>query len=119
MVSLPEGHSIKCLLDDLKLNVSDFGLFRRVIYPLSTWLHQTASFFEASPVFRVDPLLQSVHLDSKQRKILELLISGETNKEIANIINLYEQGLEYHVGILLEKFTPPDRNELRAKLLKI
>jgi DNA-binding CsgD family transcriptional regulator len=63
--------------------------------------------------------LERMNLNQKQITILEMIAKGETNKGIAHVVNLSEQGVKYHVGNLLEIFQTKNRLELRSKLHKI
>ena len=60
--------------------------------------------------------LQRLSLNSTQIKVLEMLMKGMSNKEIAEIVNLSEQGVKYHVGNLFRRFHTTGRNELREKI---
>ncbi|MBK9295153.1 MAG: hypothetical protein IPM57_12075 [Oligoflexia bacterium] len=57
-----------------------------------------------------------LHLSDKQSTIVELLLNGRSNKEIAKSINLTEQAIKYHVGNMLSKFQCKNRKELRSKI---
>jgi two-component system, LuxR family, response regulator FixJ len=57
--------------------------------------------------------LQRLGLNATQLRVMELLISGRSNKEIASVVNLTEQGIKYHVSNLLEKFEVKNRVQLR------
>ncbi len=60
--------------------------------------------------------LQSLNLNSTQIKILDMLLKGLGNKEIASRVNLSEHGVKYHVRNLLRRFESSDRSELRNKI---
>ncbi len=60
--------------------------------------------------------LQDLNLNSTQIRVLEMLMKGLSNKEIADIVNLSEQGIKYHIGNLLKKFNSENRSTLRVKI---
>jgi FixJ family two-component response regulator len=60
--------------------------------------------------------LEGLNLSHAQIRITELLLQGLSNKQIANIVNLSEQGVKYHLSNLLEKFQVTNRIELRSKI---
>lgn len=63
--------------------------------------------------------LQKLDLNSTRIRILECVLTGMSNKEIASRMHLSEQGIKYHVGHLLKKFIAKNRAELKAKVLDI
>ena len=65
------------------------------------------------------PKLESLNLNSTQIKVLDMLMKGLTNKEIADMVNLSEQGVKYHVGNLFKKFETSSRSTLRTKIWEI
>lgn len=46
----------------------------------------------------------SAHVTAQERSILERLVEGETNKEIATALGLSEQCVKYHVTKLMHRF---------------
>jgi DNA-binding NarL/FixJ family response regulator len=60
--------------------------------------------------------LEGLNLNSTQIKILEMLMKGLSNKEIAGVVKLSEQGVKYHVGNLFKRFDTNNRGELRDKI---
>ena len=58
-------------------------------------------------------------LSTSKNRILEFLLKGFSNKEIADRINISEQGVKYHVSGLFKKFDATNRTELRDKIWKI
>lgn len=63
--------------------------------------------------------LERLGFNSKQTTILEYIAQGECNKKIAEIVSLSEQGVKYHVGILLKYFNVKNRRELQLRLQEI
>jgi DNA-binding CsgD family transcriptional regulator len=60
--------------------------------------------------------LEGLGYSVKQAEILEQLSMGECNKKIADIVHLSEQGVKYHVGILLKDFEVDNRKDLQKRL---
>jgi DNA-binding NarL/FixJ family response regulator len=60
--------------------------------------------------------LSCLDLNTQQQAILEMLISGLTNQQIAKNVNLSEPTIKYHVGKLLKKYETADRIELKTKI---
>ena len=58
-------------------------------------------------------------LSKTQIRVLERILAGEGNKEIALKVNLSEQGIKYHVGILLKVFNAVSRADLRNKIIQM
>lgn len=63
--------------------------------------------------------LQSLNLSAKQTEILEFLLQGKTNREIANTVKLSEPTVKYHVGELFKQFATTNRFELKEKVRSI
>jgi FixJ family two-component response regulator len=63
--------------------------------------------------------LQDLNLSSNQIRILELLTQGKSNKEIAGVINISEQGVKYHIGNLFRRFSATCRNDLKSIVRKL
>ena len=58
---------------------------------------------------RTDTVL---HLTPREREVLELVLRGEQNKEIAAQLGIVEQSVKQHVSDLLRKFGVPNRAAL-------
>jgi FixJ family two-component response regulator len=63
--------------------------------------------------------LRTLTLNTLQAKILETLLRGGSNKEIAHSVNLSEQGVKYHISSLLKKFSSINRKELKHKVWQL
>lgn len=63
--------------------------------------------------------LEKMGYNSKQVQILEFMAQGECNKKIASSVNLSEQGVKYHVGIMLKRFNVKNRRDLQKKLQEL
>ncbi len=60
--------------------------------------------------------LQSYGLSNLQINILDFILKGKSNREIAEAVQLAEQTIKYHVGNLLTKFGAENRVILRTKV---
>ena len=69
-----------------------------------------------STVNLIKSKLEKSDLTSRQILILENVLRGACNKEIANIVNITEQGIKYHISGFLKKFQVKNRKELRLKV---
>lgn len=63
----------------------------------------------------LDPLS---HLTAREEQIMSLLLSGESNKEIANALGIAERTVKYHVSNILSKSQVSSRKELLEKVKK-
>ena len=63
--------------------------------------------------------LQKLNVNLAQARILEMVLKGMSNKEIAEIINLSEQGVKYHMGNLLKKFASKNRSDLKVTVSRL
>jgi DNA-binding CsgD family transcriptional regulator len=55
---------------------------------------------------------RSVKLTRRQEEVLNGVIRGQANKEIASALNLSERTVKFHLSALLAKFCVPGRMEL-------
>jgi FixJ family two-component response regulator len=60
--------------------------------------------------------LETLSLNQKHVIIVEMLLKGMGNKEIGTALNISEQGIKYHVGRLLKRFSAKNRGDLRDKI---
>jgi DNA-binding NarL/FixJ family response regulator len=58
------------------------------------------------------------HLRPREVQVLELLVSGDSNKEIAKKLRISIHGVKRHVSSLLTKFNSPTRVHLVAHILQ-
>ncbi len=65
------------------------------------------------------PKLENLNLNLTQIRVLEMLMKGLSNKEIADVVNLSEQGVKYHVGNLFKRFESSNRSTLRSKIWEL
>ncbi len=63
--------------------------------------------------------LEKMGFSSKQVQVLELVAHGKTNKTIGIAVKLSEQGVKYHIGVLLKSFSVINRRELQVRLQEI
>lgn len=57
-------------------------------------------------------LAQIQQLTTRQREVLDLIVQGLTNKEIAHELHITERTVKYHVGLILEQMAVQSRYEL-------
>jgi DNA-binding CsgD family transcriptional regulator len=60
----------------------------------------------------------SIGYTKRQAEILELLPKGLRNKEMANILNVSEKTVKFHMGNLYKKMNVQSRPELMAKVMR-
>ena len=73
-----------------------------------TDMAQAATVAEAE----VETAVNNIVLTPRQKEVLELVIQGYTNKEIAEQIGLTERTVKYHVSHILERYQLSSRYEL-------
>ncbi len=54
----------------------------------------------------------------RQQEVLDLLLRGATNKQIAGRLGITERGVKYHVSLLLTYYAVGSRAELISLLLR-
>jgi DNA-binding CsgD family transcriptional regulator len=69
----------------------------------------------AGPGERIDRATQQWTLTPRQIKVLEVLVQGKSNKEIANALGCAENTVELHVTQLLKRAKVTSRGELIAR----
>jgi DNA-binding NarL/FixJ family response regulator len=107
------GHADKDnAIQGLKLGAVDFI---EKPFQMKDLLHSVESAFEKDDI-GVRAKLENLNLSHAQIRITELLLQGLSNKQIANVVNLSEQGVKYHLSNLLEKFQVENRIDLRSKI---
>lgn len=97
--------SIEAFLKRVELHPKGYGILgfvKRIGISYAPSLHQD--------------LFKDFCLTKQQYSILSLVLEGLSNKEIAQHLNLSEQGVKYHVGHLFKKFKTQNRIELRRKV---
>lgn len=57
-------------------------------------------------------------LTSRQQEILDYMVKGLTNKDIANLLNIREDSVEEHVNLILAKLDAANRTEAVAIALR-
>jgi len=68
------------------------------------------------PVFvLVDRGKKTKPLSKRERQVLELLLEGSSNKEIANKVGLSERTIKFHISALLKKNECANRTQLVYK----
>lgn len=66
---------------------------------------------------RVDELAAEMHLSSREREVLDLLLIGRTNEEIGTVLNISTRTAKFHLANLLQKLGVDSRNELMRLFL--
>jgi DNA-binding response OmpR family regulator len=66
---------------------------------------------------RVDELAAEMHLSSREREVLDLLLIGRTNEEIGIVLNISTRTAKFHLANLLQKLGVDSRNELMRLFL--
>lgn len=59
----------------------------------------------------------SKQLTNRERQVLEGIVGGKCNKEIAYGLHISERSAKFHVSNLLRKFDVPTRLDLRDRIL--
>ena len=72
-----------------------------------------------SVISRRKETLHISQLTEKEKKVIELLIKGKTNKEIGKEMGLAEQTIKYYLNQLFKKTGCPNRTSLISFLSKI
>jgi DNA-binding NarL/FixJ family response regulator len=60
-------------------------------------------------------LPQRKHLSKREQQVLDLVVTGKSNKEIATEVGVTERTVKFHVSKLLSRFGAKSRIELAAK----
>lgn len=63
-------------------------------------------------VLNEDGSLNLAALTSRQRDVLTIIIQGKSNKEIANVLNITERTVKFHVSDLIELLKVSNRLEM-------
>lgn len=87
--------------------------------------HQYQELMSRSPVAsieslvrrRVDELAEEMHLSSREREVLDLLLIGRSNEEIGTVLNISTRTAKFHLANLLQKLGVDSRNELMRLFL--
>jgi DNA-binding response OmpR family regulator len=66
---------------------------------------------------RVDELAAEMHLSSREREVLDLLLIGRTNEEIGTVLNISTRTAKFHLANLLQKLGVDSRNDLMRLFL--
>lgn len=86
--------------------------------PLLFYMHKSMNaYFEYTLSLR--RRLCMLELSERQACIVELLLSGGSNKDIAHAVHLSEQAIKYHIGNMLNKFNCKNRQELKTKIKEL
>lgn len=98
----------------------------RLIRHIETWeadetgTEQTGSTFSAfksdEPAFLRNDI-SGLHLSERQKEILDLVLKGYTNREIARLLSLAVRTVDHHVSRLLQHFGVERRTQLSYELL--
>lgn len=64
----------------------------------------------------ISGLSSDVQISKRQKEVLSHLFRGESNKEIANLLNITERTVKFHVSSLLAKYGVSDRLRLISKI---
>jgi DNA-binding NarL/FixJ family response regulator len=66
-----------------------------------------------------EPRPPEVHLTPREREVVELLIAGRANREIAATLGVETKTVKSHVGRLFQKFGVPNRVALTVRALEM
>lgn len=66
----------------------------------------------------VDPPPRLEHLSARETEVLNMLVTGASNKEIANRLGISIHGVKRHVSTLLNQFHSPNRVHLVSHILR-
>jgi len=66
-----------------------------------------------------DPRPPEVHLTPREQEVIELLIAGRANREIATTLGVETKTVKSHVGRLLQKFGVANRVALTVRALEM
>ena len=83
------------------------------------YLNQIDSQTMEVPTIQVQINSSGNSLSGTQMRVLEQILAGKSNKEIATRVSLSEQGIKYHVSILLKMFSVRNRAHLRNKIIQM
>jgi DNA-binding CsgD family transcriptional regulator len=79
--------------------------------------HERDTLLEKALIFNTDNLVrlyspQAVELTKREGEILQLIVSGQTNKQIAKQLSRSERTIEFHRNRLMRKMTAHNAAEL-------
>src|SRR5690606_16442923 len=60
----------------------------------------------------------NTELTEREREVLELIVQGKSNKEIAQILNVTTHTAKAHVGNIIQKLAVDDRTQVAVKALQ-
>jgi DNA-binding NarL/FixJ family response regulator len=60
----------------------------------------------------------NTELTDREQEVLKLIVSGKSNKEIAQILNVSNHTAKAHVGNIIQKLAVDDRTQVAVKALK-
>ncbi len=66
-----------------------------------------------------DPRPPEIRLTPREREVIDLLIAGRANREIASTLGVETKTVKSHVGRLLQKFGVPNRVALTVRALEM
>ncbi len=66
-----------------------------------------------------DPRPPEIRLTPREQEVINLLIAGRANREIASTLNMELKTVKTHVGKLLQKFSVPNRVALTVRALEM
>ena len=65
------------------------------------------------------PRPPEIHLTPREQEVIELLIAGRANREIASTLGMQLKTVKTHVGKLLQKFGVPNRVALTVRAMEM
>jgi len=68
---------------------------------------------------KVTGLMGAEELTSREQQVLNLLVEGRTNKEIANELGIVDETAKKHVGNIISKLAASDRTQAAVKAVRI
>ncbi len=66
-----------------------------------------------------EPRPPKVHLTPREREVVDLLIAGRANREIASTLGVETKTVKSHVGRLFQKFGVPNRVALTVRAIEM
>jgi DNA-binding NarL/FixJ family response regulator len=66
-----------------------------------------------------EPRPPEIRLTPREREVIDLLIAGRANREIASTLGVETKTVKSHVGRLLQKFSVPNRVALTVRALEM
>lgn len=89
----------------------DPAIAKLVLKSIKPKLSSSAQITSARQRYRVD-------LTEREQEVLELLVKGHNNKELADLLNVSVHTIKAHISSIMQKLAVDDRTEAAVKALK-